>query len=259
MKMASTKRTKGALRHLEKIKPYDGWSVHRYVDPDGISLVKLRRRNAPLADIGFREIAYDSNGTGCIVGIKSYIGETPSNTYGRGVVLVEKDGSVAKTCGRELRVALPGSRRWDYTEENREKARESMRRRNVSVLAGGNDEGGDKLSILAKYDNEALAKNGCMLIGGLAVLKAMEGLFFLVYFVALSILISYAMQTCPGDKSFDAKKELRRVLQGKYLPESHPDKPKEWFSKAMAKVGATVGAELATGLGYEVSCYVRKS
>ena len=36
----------------------------------------------------------------------------------------------------------------------------------------------------------------------------------------------YLMSTCPVDESFDAKRELKRVLRGEKLPADHPDKPK---------------------------------
>ncbi|KAL7461145.1 hypothetical protein ACHAXS_001572 [Conticribra weissflogii] len=36
----------------------------------------------------------------------------------------------------------------------------------------------------------------------------------------------YLMSTCPTAESFDAKRELKRVLRGDNLPEDHPDKPK---------------------------------
>lgn len=61
------------------------------------------------------------------------------------------------------------------------------------------------------------------------------------------------MHTCPGEESFDVKKELKRVLRGDKLPDGHPDKPKDWLSRSIARVAASVGTELVTSLGYEVS------
>jgi hypothetical protein len=63
----------------------------------------------------------------------------------------------------------------------------------------------------------------------------------------------YAIQTIPSNQSFDAKRELKRVLRGENLPADHPEKPKTWLEQTLSRVGATVAAEVAMGLGYEVS------
>lgn len=59
--------------------------------------------------------------------------------------------------------------------------------------------------------------------------------------------------TCPSEREFDAKKELKRVLRGAHLPDDHPEKPKGWLEKTAAKITASVTAELVTAAGYEVS------
>ena len=65
------------------------------------------------------------------------------------------------------------------------------------------------------------------------------------------------MQNCPANDTFDAKKELKRVLRGQHLPEGHQDKPAgDWLSRTVARVTASVAAEAATALGYEVSYFV---
>ena len=56
----------------------------------------------------------------------------------------------------------------------------------------------------------------------------------------------YAKQTCPKEESFDVKKELKRVLRGYHLPDTHPDKPKGYFESITARVTASVTAEIAT-------------
>ena len=62
----------------------------------------------------------------------------------------------------------------------------------------------------------------------------------------------YFIQTCPKNESFDGRKELKRVLRGKHLPENHKDKPKGFLEQVAAKVTASVTTELATLPGYEL-------
>jgi len=123
------KRTDHALRHLKGIKPYDGWSADKYINSSGKELVMLRRRNAPLTKSGYLALAYDeqkqqqqqqqqqgtrtgtqhhtNNDTnGCVVGLTSEIGKTETTSFYRAVVLVEKDGTVARD-QRDARVSLP--------------------------------------------------------------------------------------------------------------------------------------------------------
>jgi hypothetical protein len=58
--------------------------------------------------------------------------------------------------------------------------------------------------------------------------------------------------TLPPVSSFDAKKELKRVLRKDQLPAEHPDKPKGWFEKMATKAAASVAGELLASAGYEV-------
>ena len=50
------------------------------------------------------------------------------------------------------------------------------------------------------------------------------------------------MSTCPTNETFEAKKELKRVLRGYYKSDADPSKPKNFLEKALAKVNATVEA-----------------
>merc|ERR1712176_594122 len=48
-------------------------------------------------------------------------------------------------------------------------------------------------------------------------------------------------QTCPPLSSFDAKSELQRVLRDHPLPPDYdPNNPKNFFSKAIARLGASL-------------------
>jgi len=62
----------------------------------------------------------------------------------------------------------------------------------------------------------------------------------------------YLFITCPTNDSFDGKKELKRVLRGEKLPEDHPQKPKGFLEKAMAKVSASLEAEAAAFAGCKI-------
>lgn len=94
-------------------------------------------------------------------------------------------------------------------------------------------------------------------ICALLCLRILSSLFkVLVYSIALPLGILFLMQNCPSNESFDAKKELKRVLRGHHLPDSHPEKPKDdWLSQGLARITASVTTELATSLGYELSFF----
>ena len=90
-------------------------------------------------------------------------------------------------------------------------------------------------------------------IAGLVLLRFLLNAALLLYVLALPVLYFYLVQNCPSDESFDAKKELKRVMRGHHLPEDHPDKPKGFLSETLARLSATVTPEVATGLGYEIT------
>ena len=64
------------------------------------------------------------------------------------------------------------------------------------------------------------------------------------------------MSTCPTNESFDAKRELKRVLRGDYKADTDPSKPKNFLEKALAKVTASVEAEAAAFAGCNVEIIV---
>lgn len=71
-------------------------------------------------------------------------------------------------------------------------------------------------------------------------------------FLLLPVAYFYLLANCPSVESFDAKKELKRILRGHHLPENHPEKPKGFLSETFARIQATVATELATMPGYEI-------
>lgn len=92
-------------------------------------------------------------------------------------------------------------------------------------------------------------------LGAVAMMRVLVDAMYVVYIFAFPAVFVYAIMTCPPIESFDAKKELKRVLRGYHLPENDPNKPKGFIEKAYAKVTASVTTELATGMGYEVTLY----
>jgi hypothetical protein len=46
------------------------------------------------------------------------------------------------------------------------------------------------------------------------LLKVVFNAMFYLYIVALPLVYLYCVQTCPSNESFDAKKEIKRVLRG---------------------------------------------
>eukprot|EP01083_Nonionella_stella_P025555 70342_1 len=282
------KRTDHALRHLKGIKPYDGWSADKYINSSGKELVMLRRRNAPLTKSGYLALAYDEQDSQCVVGLTSEIGKTGTTSFYRAVVLVEKDGTVARD-QKDTRVSLPndlsGSKfgkgkdsnamkeelnaAREQNRKDRDNAREAMRRRQQGAGAGaraaGNGNGNapgapfSAENLMGNIDmsdeqTAELAKLGLMFIGVVTILRIISSSTFIFKAVVLPIGILYGMMTCPANDTFDPKKELKRVLRGQHLPEGHQDKPPDdWLSRTVARVTASVVAEASTAFGYEVS------
>ena len=96
----------------------------------------------------------------------------------------------------------------------------------------------------------AQVKFALICVGAVTVVKFITSFLFSYVFL-LPCLYVYMFSTCPAMESFEGKKELKRVLRGNHLPESHPAKPKGYFEKMAAKVTASVTTELATLPGYE--------
>ena len=260
MSKVVSKQTERALSHLRSLKPYDGWSTDFYIGSSGDRVVMLRRRNVPLTKgPGFLSIAYDEHETKTVVGITKIIGDTEESCFCRGIVLVEKDGSVSRN-SQEIRIRLDKNTKQEELKKSKErmnkdlaKAKEAMKRRNKETTPTPVSSG----MKLSEEDTSDLAKLGLTFIAFIVVLRILASFKFLFNAIIIPIAILYGMQTCPTESSFDAKKELKRVLRGKHLPDGHRDKPaNDWFSQTIARVTASVGTELTTAMGYEVSFMV---
>lgn len=63
-------------------------------------------------------------------------------------------------------------------------------------------------------DPNAVLKFFGMAVGSMLVMKILYNALFAVWIVAFPLVYLYAAKQCPSDESFDAKKELKRVLRG---------------------------------------------
>ena len=253
--------TRAALRHLQVLKPTDGYSAETYQSSSGKTQILLRRRTVQLGDSGFQDIVLDPD-TKCVVGITEYI--DPLKKYARGVVLVEKNGSVCRDHREAKRVTVPNANTTanNHRREPPTAARQNAQQHSIANPSAIFSDAVDAIAALTRGDpltsqhNMALIYSIGSVIVATAVLKVIMSALFLVWMLAFPLVYLYGVQTCPTNASFDAKKELKRVMRGHQLPEDHPDKPKGWLAENLARVAATVTTELATGLsGYEVEMW----
>lgn len=229
-----------ALAHLRSIKPLDGWSIQK--EENSGKGVRLLRRNVPVSDSFFLDIHY------CpikkvVVGILSSDGKAAQ-------ILVDEVGKPATT----VRVISVPS----YDPQRNSAASRSPTSypatRNRATTTGPIPPATEPLiPTFTPEQNKQLVQYGLLVIGTLIVLKVLANANVAgLYLLALPLLYFYAVQNCPSMESFDAKKELKRVLRGHHLPEDHPNKPKGFLEELAARVTATVTTEIATFPGYEV-------
>jgi hypothetical protein len=228
-----TASSDAALRHLKKIKPLDGWAVQKTAKG-----YRLLRRNVPLSDNAFLDIHHDST-KGAVVGILSAGRQGKANAQ----VLVDARGTPALPPLKMVQVAG-----WDAAA-----ARTKASTTTSTSRSGGDGENSSGVPVLSDEQNMQLVKFGAMGIAGLVLLKTLLRTFTALYILALPVLYLYLVQQCPSDESFEVKRELKRIMRGHHLPEDHPDKPKGFFSETLARLNASLTAEVATGLGYEVT------
>jgi len=268
-------RTRAALRHLHVLKPTDGYSAESYTSSTGRVQVLLRRRTVQLGDSGFHDLVLDPD-TRCVVGLTDYI--DPLKKYARGVVLVEQDGSVCRDHREVRRVTVPGGvvadpprsaantthdrRREPTTRQQQQQQQNHRPNIGSSSPSAIVSDAVDAIAALTRGDplnsrhNMALVYSVGGIVAATALLKVVMSALFVVWILAFPLVYLYGVQTCPTHASFDAKRELKRVMRGHQLPEDHPDKPKGWLAENLARVAATVTTELATGLsGYEVEMW----
>jgi hypothetical protein len=104
----------------------------------------------------------------------------------------------------------------------------------------------------ATTNHQEMLKWIVMLIGAFTILKTIASAFWQIALGTFPALFLYLRHTCPDKESFDKRKELKRVLRGHHLADDHPDKPKSYFDRMMAKASASVTAETAVFAGTDI-------
>ena len=223
--MTYSNNTRLALAHLKSLSPSDGWSVEEKSND-----VRLLRRGVALTDNYFMDLFVEPAGR--TVGILS--------SSGRGQILVDASG---RPTGKTLQlISCPSYVNGTNVNGNRSVPEPPPPSPNPYAT-------------LTDEENKSLLKYAAVAVGSIIALRLIFDAVFYIYILAFPFLYLYGVQTCPSDESFDAKQQLKRVLRGQNLPDDHPDKPRGFFQKTLAKVNASVTTELATSLGYEVSMF----
>lgn len=194
--------------------------------------MRLLRRNVPLSDNFFLDIHY-----------------CPKEKFVVGVLT--SDGTTCQVLVDEQGKPLTGVRVVSVTSYDPKKT--------DPPTAGGTTSHRSTTTVdplipnFTPEQNKQFVQYSLLFIGALILLKILASADLAsLYLLALPLLYLYAVQTCPTMDSFDAKKELKRVLRGAHLPEDHPNKPKGLLEELAARVAASVTTELATFPGYEL-------
>lgn len=227
--MSTTTSAEAVVKYLNKVKPYDGWSIDIKIS-DGKRLMMLRRRNVPLSHLRFEDIIYD-NMSGCVLGFRSISSETA-------IILVEKDGSIPRT------TKIITAKHNNIKSSNKKLSK--LPETNTTTIR----------TTVSDDQNKLFLQFGCAAI----VAAIMINIFYevlQVFFISFGLIVVpffiTASLTCPDITTFDTMKELKRVFRGDHLSDNDPNKPKGWLSETAARFTATLTANLASGLGYEVS------
>jgi hypothetical protein len=208
--------TQTALNHLKKIKPSDGWSAEARSTGSGasvVSTVRLLRRNVPLTESYFLDLHHDTK-SGNVVGIL-----TPNRDgQAQSQILVDKNGKPQGSKTALLRVSnwTPGA----SPPKTTERSSSSTSRSSTGAGAAAAD------TSLSLEENKELLKYVAYAIGGAVAFRLIFSAMFGLYVLAFPIVYLYLVQNCPKMESFNAKKELKRVLRGAHLSEDDPNKPK---------------------------------
>lgn len=180
---------------------------------------------------------------------------TSRGEAGRGIVLVDKNGkpynsssSAAKTVTVQMAnvsttSVASAAARSSSSSSMRGSSRQSSRSTSSATTA--------QSAPLTNVNNELIIQYGLMTLGALLVLKIISSAINLLTILLIPVLYLYASANCPSNDTFDAKKELKRVMRGAHLPKEQ--QPKGFFEQKLNRFAASVTTELATSLGYEIS------
>ena len=229
-------RNQKSIQHLKSIKPFDGWSIDTFNDnksnnannnntttkKNDDELVMLKRRNIPLYNKqGFEFIYYDEDNTKCVYGITSYIGDTHDSLFCKAVVLVDEKGIVVRDLDQKNHISIKVKKNegtkdvtMDMRKKNILRAKEGLKRRQNTTGSPTNQSSNTVIPNMSDEQTAEMARLGLIFIGGLTMLKMFATMFKSLNIVLFPLLVLYAMSTCPSNDSFDAKKELKRVMRG---------------------------------------------
>jgi hypothetical protein len=215
--------TQAALKHLKKIKPSDGWASESK-STGSVNTVRLLRRNVPLTDSYFLDLHYDTV-SGYVVGIL-----TPNRDgLAQSQVLVDENGTPQGRKTVLLRVSTwtPGTSP-PKTSGSSSSSSSTARSAPRSSAAATDTTSTGTLSL---EENKELLKYVAYGIGLAVASRFIFSAMFGLYVLAFPIVYLYLVQNCPKPETFNAKKELKRVLRGAHLSEDNPNKPKvSYFS-----------------------------
>ena len=271
----ATPSSDAALEHLKRIKPTDGWSVQTSSSgagglggSGGGRGVRLCRRTIPLTDNAFLDIHYD-DATGQVVGVMTEDGSTCQ-------VLIDRSG---RPLPRQEKKIISSSSSYPVAATNNRQRQQQRGRsttpstttttnnNNRTATAPGGGTGGagldgvisaigDMFGNLTPEERQVVEMYLKYVLVGIVALIMIRALAMssVVFVVIFPLLYLYGITTCPPMASFDAKKELKRVMRGHHLPQDHPDNPtnKSMFEQWTTRIAASVTAELATFPGYEI-------
>lgn len=237
-----SRHCEAVLHHLRKTRPLDGYSIEKYVDNRGRHVYRLKRRNIPLYDDGFLDICLHKNQT---IGVEVV---TSDKQAARGTVLVESDGKPS-TDNARINIQLSDCATISTGSAARSSSRGSTNSRTVpSASRTGRT---PARAHDGQIGNEALVQYAALGVLGLIALKVLFSIINFLSILLLPFIYLYMASNCPEINSFDAKRELKRVLRGAHLPEEN--QPKGFFESGLNRIAASITTELATSLGYEVS------
>ncbi len=202
-------------------------------------------------DEGFEDILVDQ-ATGNIVGLQVIASR---GDVGRGIVLVDKNGKLRREDNLTVTVQLTETKNVSSVSENQRSANATERSPLLSDPKRQNNRATSAFNngtpTLSDANNELLIQYFLIALGILLVLKIIFSALNILAIFLVPVLYLYAAANCPTNTTFDAKKELKRVMRGAHLPEDQ--KPKGFFEQGISRLAASVSTELATSLGYEVS------
>lgn len=209
-------------------------------------------------DEGFEEIVIDRT-TGNVIGLQVI---TSRGDVGRGLVLVDKYGKLCREDDLSVTVQLTKNTTTEKVSSGSENNRGGTNTNSqTSPLFSDptrqdNSRATPDLSniattTLSDANNEVLIQYFIIALGILLALKIIYSALNVLAIFLVPVVYLYAAANCPTNNTFDAKKELKRVMRGAHLPEEQ--KPKGFFEQGLSRLAASVTTELATSLGYDIS------